>query len=127
MNISIAKLVEVSKFLATEAGGELREFIEYMGGMSEQVIRALKNGLTFRDNFDAEVLEVELTSGTAQIVGNKKTTVKPSGVLVQRVISSLYSLDAFLWYLDGQNKLTVKATFTGSPTDKVTVSLIVLY
>src|SRR5687767_2665784 len=98
-----------------------------MGGMSEQVIRALKNGLTFRDNFDCEVLEVELTSGTAQIVGNKKTTVKPSGVLVQRVISSQYALDSFLWYLDGQNKLTVKATFTGSPTDKVPTSLIVLY
>jgi hypothetical protein len=127
VNISIAKLVEVSKFLATKSGTELREFVEYMGGMSEQVIRALKNGLTFRDNFDAEVLEVELTSGTAQIVGNKKVTVKPSGVLVQRVISSLYALDSFLWYLDGQNKLTVKATFTGSPTDKVTVSLIVLY
>lgn len=127
MNISIAKLVEVSKYLATKSGAELQEFIEYMGGLSEQVIRALKGGLTFRDNFDCEVLEVALTSGTPQIVGNKKNTVKPSGVIPQRVISSQYALDSFLWYLDGQNKLTVKATFTGSPTDKVTVSLVVLY
>ncbi len=127
MNISIAKLVEVSKFLATESGQQLREFIEYMGGMSEQVLRALKGGLTFRDNFDCETLEVELTSGVPQIVGNKKNTVKPTGVLAQRVISSTYLLDAFGWYLDGQNKLTVVATFTGAPTDKVAVSLVVLY
>lgn len=134
MNISIAKLVEVSKYLATESGQQLREFIEYMGNLSEQVLRALKAGLTFRDNFDCEVLEVDLSSGAPQIVGNKKSNIKPSGVLCQRVVSSSYMLQAPVHsYIDQQNKLTVVArfldvaTFTTAPTDKVTVSLVVLY
>lgn len=123
--LSINRLIDASKYLATEAGEQLQEFITYVASFSEQIIRNLNNGLTIRDNFNAKVVTVELENATEQIVNTDNKI--PTGVLVMRVISTTYRIDSFGWYLNGENRLVVTAGFTGSPSGKVNVSLAIFF
>mgnify|MGYP006933461297 CR=1 FL=1 len=60
MKLSIARVLETSKYLATDAGKQLEEFVTFVSDLSEQMIRSLRNGLTLRDNFDCQVVDVTI-------------------------------------------------------------------
>ena len=66
MKLTITRVLETAKVLATEAGQQIGDFISYMAEFVDQVVRALRNGLTFKDNFDCEVRLVSLLHNTAQ-------------------------------------------------------------
>lgn len=123
--INLSTLFETSRALATEAGGELKDFIIYFADFSRQIIQALKNGLSFEDNFNAKVVNVSLINDTAQIINTDGNT--PVGVIPIRVVSTTVGLDDFSWYFDDDGNFTVKAGFTGSPSDTITVRLVILY
>lgn len=99
MKITISRLFETTKTLSTKAGREVKDFVEYMAQLSELTVRALRNGLTFRDNFSAEILSVTLQHGVALQLNNKK--LSPEGIIVQRVLAAGRSLQGELkWFLD---------------------------
>lgn len=125
MKLSISKLLETSRFLTTKAGAELRDFIVYVAEFSEQVLRALRNGLTFDDNFNAKAVVVELADATAQIVDTAGKN--PTGIIPLRVFSSTYRIASFGWYINADGKTVVTAGFTGSPSDKINVTLVIFF
>ena len=51
--ISVSKIFELSKYLATKSGQELKDALIYLSEFAEVSLRTLRNGLTFRDNFDS--------------------------------------------------------------------------
>jgi len=124
MKITITRLLETSKALATEAGKQLADPITYLSELAEQTVRSLRNGLTFSDNFDATIATVALKHNTAALVAASKSV---TGIIPTRTFSSRYPLDSFTWYVDEANRVTVKAGFVGSPAAAINVSLLILY
>lgn len=125
MKITVNRLLETAKLLQTEAGKQLTDLIEYTNTAFEQLIRALRNGLTFSDNINCKISLVELTHGVLQAVNADGKS--PVGIIPQRVVSTTTGIDSFIWYIDQSGKLQVKANFVGSPTEVQRVSLIILF
>lgn len=124
MRITLTRLLETSKYLATEVGQAIPGFFDYMAEFVEQVTRSLRSGLTFSDNFDCDVKTVTLTHNTEQIVSATKTAF---GILPVRVVSQGVGIESFAWWYNDQGALTVKAAFTGSPTSAQSVVIVVLF
>ena len=124
MKISITRLIEASKWIATEAGTQLDGLISQLADWTDQGVRALRNGLTFRDNFDCESKTVSLKNNAATTVAVSKSV---TGIIITRTMSTTHSLTSFLWYYDSGSKLTLKATFTPVPTDAVDLEAIFLF
>jgi hypothetical protein len=123
--LSIQRLLEVSKLLATDAGKQLEEALTFLNDVSDQVLRALRNGLTFQDNFNCLVTEATLKHDTeTQISTSGK---RPSGVIPLRVLSTTSGIDATTWFLNNQGQLTVKIKFSDAPTESRKVQLLILF
>ena len=123
--ISVTRLLETAKLLATEAGSQLAELIDYTNNTFEQIIRALRNNLSFADNFNAKVATVELTHNVNQVINADGKT--PTGILPSRVFSTTTGIDSFAWYVSDKGEVNAKATFTGAPTTAQKVVLIILF
>lgn len=121
--INISRLKNLSKILSTDAGNELREFINYSANTFELVLRALNKGLTFQDNFAANVV-------TATVFNNTDTqiavTSKPSGVIPMRVIEASSGISSFNWYINSSGNLIVNVVFTDAPSEVRTVNFLIL-
>ena len=124
MRVTLTRLLETSKYLATEVGQAIPGFFDYMAEFVEQVTRALRSGLTFYDNFDCEVKQVTLKHDTEQILSATKTV---TGIIPLRVISKSVGVQSLAWWYSDSGNLTVKIGFTGSPTESQTVVLVVLF
>jgi hypothetical protein len=111
--IKVSRLVEVGKILATKVGQEIPDFVQYVADLAEQVVRALRNGLSFTDNMDATFKTVSLVSGlTAAVnVGARR----PVGIWPVQVVSTAHGWESFHWYIDGSGQAQVVMTFTGTP------------
>lgn len=124
--LTVSRLLETSRLLATQAGQQLSELITYTNDTTEQIIRALRQGLTVDDNFNALSATLSLQHNTEQIVDTSGRT--PSYVIVGRVVSSSVGVDAFTWYIDNNNRLVVKVGFTTPvPTSAVNVTVIIFF
>jgi hypothetical protein len=125
VKITLSRIFETSKALATAPGQELQDFINFVAQFAEQTLRALRNGLTLDDNVRCVTQRIALTNLTDQLVNTG--SVVPNRVLVTRVYSTKYSLASWLWFLDNAGKLTVRLGFTPTPTERVEVDLLIFY
>ena len=121
---SINRLLETSKFTATKAGAELRDFIDYVSLFSEQTLRALRNQLTFQDNFAAKVRTYTFSHNVDQVIDTNGDT--PTGIFVTRVVSSITGVDNFAWWLNDSGQVVVKVGFTGAPSGTGGGQLVIL-
>ncbi len=124
MKITLTRVLETSKVLATDIGQKIPDFFNYMAEFVEQVVRALRNGLTFQDNFDCSVRTVSLQHNIPQVVSADR---KVSGMIPLRVMSQSLMLDDFGWYYDQQNRLTVKVAFDSDPASTIDVMILILF
>lgn len=122
--ISIANVFEISKALATKAGAELQAPLEFLSDFGEQALRALRNGLTLRNNFDADIKTVELTHATDQVIFVAKT---PQHIFVTRTISATAFVTSFGWYFNDNGELVVNCSYVGAPTDPIQTQLVILF
>lgn len=124
--LSISRLLEASKLLQTNAGKDLQELIEFVNDLANQIIGALRQGLTFQDNVKCLVSVVALKHDTEQRVNNPDDK-QIFGIFPVRVNSTTTGVSGFLWYINSSNQLIVKAQFIGAPTDPVETTLIILF
>lgn len=115
MKIKLSSVLDLSKFLSTQAGRELRDLLEYVSQMAQQVITALTSNLSYADNFSCEIKNV-------QIKNNTLTTIKPSKSLpvkevrIRRVYDNqYYILNYFGWNYDQNDNINFIAKYLGSP------------
>lgn len=125
MKLSITSLLEASKLLATKSGQELAELIDFVNDLADQTIRVLRQGITIRDNFKAELMTATLKNNVEQTINYKGQQIYEVRPL--RVVSAVYGVDSFHWYLNNANQLVVKLGFTNSPTEAQTVNLAIFY
>ena len=123
--INISRLLDTSKMIKTEAGKQLEPLINYTSDMAEQVLRSLKNGLTFEDNINSSILTVGLVHNTSQEINTNNRT--PTGVLIRRVLSTTDIPTGLLWYLNDSGNLIVKVLFSTANTSIINVELIVTF
>ncbi len=123
--LNVSTLFETSKALATDAGKQLGDFITWNADAARQIISALRNNLTFRDNFNCVVRNVSLSDGVDQPINTDGR--QPSGIIPVRVVSSSISLDSFGWYINDANETVARATFTPAPSGTIPVILVILF
>jgi hypothetical protein len=106
--LTISRIFELSKALDTEAGTQLEEPLQFLSDMAEQVLRLLRNQLTFGDNFQCIQKRIGVRHNTptqVDLEGKRATMVLPA-----QVVSPRYVLSApVTWYYDGNGKFQVLA------------------
>lgn len=125
MKLSLSRLLETSKFLSTEPGQQLSDFIQYVADLSENVIRALQNNLTFGDNFNCKVATLSLKNDTEQVVntGGKR----PLGILPLQAVSATTGVDSLIWYVNNSGQTVIRVNFVGSPTTATDLVVVILF
>lgn len=111
--LSVTRLLDASRMLTTDAGKQLRDLIDYVNNVSSEVVRALRGGLTFSDNFSCKFAEVTLTHNVANILNTDGRT--PVGIFPVRVNSSTYGIDAVSWWVDSSANVQIRPLFTPAP------------
>lgn len=124
MKLSIPKLLDTSKLLKTKAGQELQELINYVSSTSTQIIQSLRNGLTYRDNFDCLIQTVSLSHNVPQVINRGVASKTITNVAVMQVFSTVTAVTSLVWYLDASGGLVVQARFLGVPEPVAPVSLV---
>ncbi len=131
--LTVSRLLEVSKLLSTEAGQQLQELITFVNDISDQTIRALRQGLTFDDNVNSKTATITLKDQTEQIVDTGGKT--PWSVIPSRVISTVYGIAEFYWYMNNSGQLVVKIKYavpitspvTAAPASSLSVVVLMLF
>lgn len=119
MKLFISRIIETSRFLSTEAGQQLTDFINYMSELAEQTIRALRNGLNFSDNFSCKVVSLEVKTAVNQAIQADKAVF---GILL---VYCDQELSRWHWGYDSQAQLYVKITLLTAA--KCNAKFVVLY
>ena len=105
--VTLSRLFEVSKYLTTDSGKELKDALVYISEFVEVVTRNLRNGLTFADNFDTTVKEVSIRPDTQEIVltGERRRVRE---VAIRRVIDDTYWIvTEFGWKYNATGDVTI--------------------
>lgn len=123
--INLTRVFERSKIALTDAGQQLSDFLDYMAQFTEQVIRSLRNGLTFQDNFNAKVAVYKLTHNVATAINTNNK--RPVGMFAIRTQSETNALSSLNWFFTSQGEVSATATFIGSPTNPIDVTVVILF
>lgn len=125
MKITISRIFETTKALATESGQELQDFINFCAQFSEITLRALRNGLTYEDNMDCEARTVAVSHGVALPLTVPK---RPKEIRCRRIINPQYALSQpLIWYFSNTGQPIIKCNFSPTPTAPVEIDIIILY
>lgn len=120
--ITIQRTFDPAKTYETEAGKQLKEFIDSQLSVNELLLRVLLNGVSFIDNIYCVEKEVELKHGTPQIIQASK---RVKGILVQRTMSRMS--EPIFWQYNDQGELSLTAQFFASPAVAIKVNLVLLF
>jgi hypothetical protein len=115
MKFTLGTIFDISKALSTKSGAELADVLRYMSDFFRQTASIIDRGITLADNVNCELLTVEVSHETEQIINPKKRS-GVVGIIPIRVISSSYSIGSFGWYVTDRGELAVKAGFAPTPT-----------
>lgn len=121
--LTIGRIFELSKALATAAGKELADFINDYADTREQVVRALRNGITLKDNINCILSTVSLKHNTPQIVNTSGR--QPVVVFVGRTAKQIYNC-SIGWEMNNNGELSVLPTITGT-TNAIDVVLLIIF
>jgi hypothetical protein len=123
--ITIQRIFDATKALASEAGQSLQDFINFQAQFAEITLRALRNGLTYADNMDCEIRSLKL-SQNASVALN--LTKRPTEIRARRVLETSFALaQPIQWGFTANGKPFVVAVFSPVPTTPVEVEIIILY
>lgn len=123
--MTTSRLFEVSRYIATEAGDQLKDALSYLSEFVEVTTRNLRNGLTFVDNFDSTIKNISVRDDTETIIFQSSRRV--SEVVLRRAIDdTYYVIDSFGWKYDASGNIVVKVKFADTPPAGREVSLVVM-
>lgn len=132
MKLKVSNVIDLSRFLTTKAGEELKGILEYISRLSDEVVTALTSNLTYEDNFLCEVKKISIRTSTNNIIKlDKNLPVKE--IRIRRVYDDIYFIvSAFGWTYTPQGEVVVNSTFlsTSGTTDsnrEIVLDLIIFY
>ncbi len=122
--LSIQRVFETSKLLATDSGKELQELIGYVAEFAEQTLRILRNGVGVADQLDAQLVNAIVVSGEETEISTNKV---PIGIFPIRIQEEGTKNGEFGWYLNDQGRVITNLVVTGTALDQYTVTYLVIY
>lgn len=125
MKLTINSIFDFATLAASKAAQEIKPFIEYVNRTTEEIVRALKNNLTFQDNFLGELKTVELVHGVESKVSIGRSSIL--GVLALKVASEDDALESLVTSVNQQSQLLVTPAFKLASSTKIDVTLFILY
>ena len=127
--VTISRLFEVSKYLTTESGRELKDALVYISEFVENTTRILRNGITFEDNFDSTKKTVSCTPDTELVVLTGERRKVREVICRQAIDDTYYTVNSFGWKYNSEGNVVIKAGFTGSPpaTQSIKLALLILF
>jgi len=125
--ITLSRLFEVSKYLTTTAGQELKDALIYISEFVEVTTRSLRNGLTFRDNFDTRLKEITIRPDVETIVLTEERRRVKEVVIRRAVDATYYVIDNFGWKYNNSGDVVIKVGFTGSPAATQDIRLEIMF
>ncbi len=125
MKINITRIFETSRALATAPGQLLADFITYCSEAFSQVIVALRNRLTFEDNFQCLIKDVDFSDGISTVINTDGKM--PSHIIISRTFNYSNYINMWTWQLDNNNQLEMKIKFDPTPTSAIKVRLLIFY
>lgn len=128
MKPSIPRLFDAARLLATQAGQQMAELIQFCQFAFEQLIRALQNNLSFEDNFRCQVLTLTLRHQVTTKVALNGTA---TGIIVTRVFPTTKSFEQMSnlpeMHFDSSGSMLLTASFVSAdPTRDINVTVVVL-
>lgn len=132
MKISIGKTFDTGQIIKSfkEIGVKgAEEFVTYFSDLSTQLVNALRGTLTLEENLNTLVKTVSMTDNTRfsfTLTGqNAKKT--PKHIIVTRAYPITNAVTSFGWQILQDGSVEVLATFNGTPTSSVDVTLVIFF
>lgn len=130
MKITLGRSFDGARVIETLAKSGVKgmdEFVTYLQDFASQTVNALRGTLTIGDNLNSLEKTIDLIHNvglTLQLPDQKKV---PKHVILTKAIPFSAAPTSFNWQLTSAGDLEIKATFTGSPTAAVTVTMVILF
>src|SRR5258706_14299937 len=124
--LSVTRLVETSRMLRTQAGQDLADLLTFVNDIADQTIRALRQKLTYGDNFDCSVQTVSLIHNTEQVISFDATRILGE-VRMRRVVSRTGGIQRLIYFINNNKQFILKATFNPTPTRAFECSIIIYF
>ena len=113
--VTLSRLFEVSQYLTTDAGKQLKDALTYLSEFVEVTTRNLRNGLTFVDNFDTTVKSVTVRPDIETIILTGERRRVKEVVCRRSADDTYYVISSFGWKYNSEGSIVVKVGFGSSP------------
>lgn len=123
--VTISRLLETSRYLQTQAGQQLSDFISYVADLVENSVRILSKGVGIDDNLDTKRMTVSLKHATDTVIN--VGTKQPIWIVPARIFSTSVRIDSFLWFTNQAGETVVNIGLVGAPTTAFDISLVIFY
>lgn len=130
MRFSVTRLFDLSAVLGTKSGKDLKELIEYLSQLADQLLRLAQNNITLDDNLKLQRKTVVVKDNTTEYELFGVPTGAPALVLLNTSDSPLDNPIAFNWKYDGRQgkvKVYLKPTRALGAGQVANVEIILFY
>ncbi len=128
MKFSITRVFDISKLLATKAGQDLKDLIEYLNQLQDQLLRLVQNGITLDDNLKLQRKTIVYKEGQTSYELFGIPTGKPALVLFNSADSPVDNPIIFNWRYDGQQgKVQIYLKATTKLAQPASVEIVLFY
>lgn len=125
MKLNSPKLFDITTIDA-ELASKIGPLISFINSNNEEIVRALRNQLTFADNLKGQLLTLTCTHGNPVIAGNMAKGVQVLGVIPLRVIDSTDSLTSHNFTFTSAGEFQITAYFRLASVDARQITVFVL-
>lgn len=130
MKIKLSNILDLSKYLDTKAGQDIKGVLEYLAQLADELITALTSNLSYADNFSCEIKKVDLRHNLKTQISVSKNNSEVKEIRVRRIYDDEYfTVSSFGWTNNIQGGIDVKLLVEGAPpiTYELSVDLLILY
>lgn len=125
MKLNSPKLFDITT-IETEIAGKVSNLISFINSSNEEIVRALRNQLTFGDNFKGKVLTLSCVHGIATVAGGLAKGIQVLGVIPLRVLDATDSLTSHNFTFTSAGEFQFTAYFRLASTSAKQVTFFVL-
>ena len=125
MKLTISSIFDFATVATSKAAQELTTFIDFVNRLTDEVVKALRNRLTFADNFQGQQVVVELVHGVESKIAIDRPQVL--GVLHLKTSSTADVLTSMVTSVNQEGQLVILPNFKLASSTKLNVTLFILF
>ena len=128
MKFAITRLFDITTILSTQAGQQLRGFLETLTQLLDQTLRLSQNGITIDDNMKMKRISLTVRNDTTEYVLQGIPSGPPALVLLSSSTAPIDNPLLFNWKYDGKNaKVNVYVKPTTPLSIPITIEILLFF